>query len=67
MFLTALLMSLSLDTVMSFTMTYVITGWDSDFLLRFGFSWLIGFVVALPTSLMIAPIITKIVRKICKC
>jgi len=40
--LTALLMVVTLDTAMSFTMTSVMTGWTSGFIQRFAGAWLIG-------------------------
>ncbi len=57
-------MVLVLDTAMSFTMTSVFVGWTSVFIQRFAGAWLIGFAVALPTSLAITPLIRKIVKAI---
>jgi hypothetical protein len=63
-FITALFMVLVLDTAMSFTMTSVFVGWTADFIQRFAGAWLIGFAVALPTSLAITPLIRRIVKAI---
>jgi hypothetical protein len=64
--ITALLMVLVLDTVMSFTMTSVFVGWTSGFIQRFAGAWLIGFAVALPTSLAITPLIRRLVKVVCE-
>ncbi len=65
-FVTALLMAVILDTVMSFTMTSVMTGWNSGFIQRFAGAWLIGFAVALPTSLAVTPLIRRLVKAVCE-
>jgi len=65
-FITALFMVVILDTAMSFTMTSVMTGWNSGFIQRFAGAWLIGFAVALPTSLAITPVIRRLVKAVCK-
>jgi hypothetical protein len=65
-FITALLMVLVLDTAMTFTMTSVFIGWTPEFIQRFVGSWLIGFAVALPTSLAITPLIRRLVKVVCE-
>jgi hypothetical protein len=65
-FITALLMVLVLDTAMTFTMTSVFVGWTSGFIQRFAGAWLIGFAVALPTSLAVTPLIRRLVKWICQ-
>jgi hypothetical protein len=65
-FIIALLMVLVLDTVMSFTMTSVFVGWTPVFIQRFAGAWLIGFAVALPTSLAITPLIRRLVKLVCE-
>jgi hypothetical protein len=60
--MTALLMVVILDTTMTFTMTSVFIGWTSEFIQRFVGAWLIGFAVALPTSLAITPLIRRLVK-----
>ena len=59
-------MVLILDSVMSFTMTLVMTGWTAVFIQRFAGAWLIGFAVALPTSLAITPLIRRLVKTVCE-
>ena len=59
--LMALIMTVALDSVMTFTMISVATGWTPGFLNRFVESWLIGFVVALPTSLLVFPLARRLV------
>jgi hypothetical protein len=55
-----------LDTAMTFTMTSVFIGWTTGFIQRFVGAWLIGFAVALPTSLAITPLIRRLVQVICE-
>jgi hypothetical protein len=62
--LVAFCMVLVLDTVMTFTMVSVQVGWSSDFAMRFLRGWLVGFAVALPTSLLAMPLIRKLVKKL---
>ena len=62
--LMALIMTTALDSVMSFTMISVNTGWTPGFLERFVIAWLIGFVVALPTSLLTFPLARKLVNRL---
>ncbi len=59
-------MVLVLDTTMTFTMTSVFIGWTPGFIQRFAGAWLIGFAVALPTSLAITPLIRRLVKIICE-
>jgi hypothetical protein len=56
-------MTLALNTTMTFTMTLVNTGWTAGFLQRFAIGWLISFAVALPTSLLVIPLATRLVDK----
>ena len=65
-FITALLMVVTLDTAMTFTMTSVFIGWTPGFIQRFAGAWLIGFAVAFPTSLAITPLIRKLVKVVCE-
>jgi len=53
-------MTLALDTVMTFTMISINTGWNVGFLQRWLQSWIIGFAVAFPTSLLTLPIARKV-------
>jgi hypothetical protein len=59
-------MVLVLDTTMTFTMTSVFIGWTPGFIQRFTGAWLIGFVVAFPTSLAITPLIRRLLKVICE-
>ncbi len=56
----AFFMTIFLDTAMTFTMTSINTGWTSAFLNRFFQSWIIGFIVALPTSILAIPIARRL-------
>ncbi len=57
-------MTLALDTTMTFTMTTINVGWTPGFLDAFVRGWLIGFVVALPTSLLVIPLAKWLVDKL---
>jgi hypothetical protein len=48
----AFIMTLGLDTVMTFTMISMNVGWTDLFLQKFLQGWLIGFAVAFPTSVV---------------
>ena len=63
-FLIALFMTLALDSTMTFAMTSINTGWTAGFLQRFAKGWAIGFVVALPTSLLVIPLARKLVDRL---
>ena len=62
--LIALIMTMALDSVMTFTMVSVTTGWTAGFLERFVNGWLIGFAVALPTTLLVIPLARKLVNRL---
>jgi hypothetical protein len=62
--LMAIIMTVALDSAMSFTMISVTTGWTPEFLERFVFGWLIGFAVALPTSLLVFPLARRLVNRV---
>ena len=64
--LTALFMTLAIDTTMTFVMTTVNTGWDEGFIFRFFRGWIIGFIVAFPTSILAIPIAKRLVTKLVK-
>ncbi len=51
--LVAFFMTLALDTTMAFVMVTLNTGWNNGFLSRFFNSWIIGFIVAFPTSIFV--------------
>jgi len=62
--LTAIIMTLALDTTMTFTMTTINSGWTAEFLQRFLKGWTIGFAVALPTSLLVIPLARIILKRL---
>ena len=62
--LTATIMTLALDTTMTFTMTTINSGWTAEFLQRFLRGWAIGFAVALPTSILVIPLARMIVKRL---
>jgi len=62
----AFFMTLFLDTAMTFVMISLNTGWDQGFNYRFLNSWLIGFIVAFPTSLLTIPLVSKLADKLVK-
>ena len=57
-------MTLALDTTMTFTMTTINIGWTEAFINRFLNGWVIGFLVAFPTSILIIPLARKLVSKL---
>ena len=62
--LMAIIMTIALDSVMSFTMISINTGWDAGFLQRFVNAWLIGFAVAFPTSLLTFQLARRLINRI---
>jgi hypothetical protein len=62
--LMAFLMTLVLDTVITFTMVSVQVGWTSVFPIAFIVGWFTGFAVGLPTSLLAMPLIMNVVKKL---
>lgn len=62
--LIAFFMTLALDTTMTFTMTTINVGWTEDFLQKFVNAWIIGFIVAFPTSLVVIPLARWVASKI---
>ena len=62
--LTAIIMTIALDSAMTFTMISINTGWTVGFLHRFVNGWLIGFAVAFPTSLLAFQLARRIVNRI---
>jgi len=64
--LTVFFMAITLDTVMTLTMTLLNTGFSPLFLQRFATGWIVGFLVAFPTALIAMPQIRRLVAKIYK-
>ena len=62
--LTAFFMTLALDTTMTFTMTAINIGWTPRFLSSFINGWIIGFVVAFPTSVLVIPLARRLSSKL---
>ena len=56
------LMGLSLSLIMSFTMTVVMVGFTPIFIRAWFTGFVIGSIVSIPTSLILGPIIAKIVE-----
>ncbi len=63
-----LIFGISMSIIMSFTMSFCMTlvnvGFVPHFFLIWGKSFLIGFIVALPTSALAVPISKKVVKKL---
>lgn len=62
----AFFMTLALDTTMTFTMTTLNTGWTEGYIQRFLNSWIIGFIVAFPTSILVIPFARRLATKLVK-
>jgi len=62
--LVAFFMTLALDTTMTFTMTTINIGWTKGFIHKFLNGWIIGFIIAFPTSLIVIPLARWVVSKL---
>lgn len=62
--LVAFFMTIALDTTMTLTMTTINTGWTEEFVHRFLSGWVIGFIVAFPTSILVIPLARRIVARL---
>ena len=62
--LLAFFMTLAIDTTMSFVMVTLNTGWNEGFIYRFLKNWVIGFIVAFPTSILAIPFARKLAMKL---
>ena len=58
------LMSLGMSFVMSFTMTLINVGFSPFFFGKWMKAFLIGFLVGLPTSIVIIPAVRRILNKL---
>jgi len=56
----AFFMTIIIDTTMTFTMTSINIGWTANFPLVFLQGWIIGFIVALPTSILAIPLARRL-------
>ncbi len=59
-----LLVSIIMSLIMSFVLTYINIGWQPHFLMIWLRAFGISFAVALPVSLIIVPVIRKLLDKI---
>lgn len=57
----AIVMAILMSCVMSFVITVFNVGFPSDILTRWLHAWSFGFVVALPTVMLIAPVARRLV------
>ena len=62
--LVAFFMTLALDTTLTFTMTMINTGLTEAFIHRFFNGWVIGFIVAFPTSILVIPLAKRLVSNL---
>ena len=62
--LVAFFMTLALDTAMTFTMTSLNIGWTSNFFQVFFKNWMIGFMIAFPTSILVLPLARRLASKL---
>lgn len=60
----SMIMALMMSFAMSMVMTYVAVGLVPNFIIIWGKSFLVGFIVALPTALIVFPIAKKIVDRV---
>ena len=60
----ASIMAVAMGFFMSFFLTWINTGMEEGFILRWGHSFFVGVCVAFPTSLIIAPVAQKVVSKV---
>ena len=61
-----LLMGFGMSLLMTLIITYVNTGMDKGYLIRFLKAWAVGLPIAITTALLVGPILKKLVDKITK-
>ena len=61
-----LVMGFSMSLLMTLIITYVNTGMDKGYLIRFLKAWAVGLPIAITTALLVGPILKKLVDKITK-
>ena len=61
-----LVMGFGMSLLMTLIITYVNTGMDKGYLIRFLKAWAVGLPIAITTALLIGPITKKFVDKITK-
>ena len=50
--------------IMSLVITYINTGMDSEFLIRWNKAWLVAFPIAIIAAIIVSPVAKKITNKI---
>lgn len=60
----ATIMAIAMGFFMSFFLTWINTGFTNNFILRWLKSFALGVLIAFPTSLIVAPIAQRIVKKV---
>jgi len=61
-----LVMGFGMSLLMTLIITYVNTGMDKGYLIRFLKAWAVGLPIAITTALLVGPITKKFVDKITK-
>ena len=61
-----LVMGFSMSLLMTLIITYVNTGMDNEYPIRFLKAWAVGLPIAITTALLVGPITKKFVDKITK-
>ena len=61
-----LIMGFGMSLFMTLIITYINTGFDSDYPIRFFKAWSIGLPIAIVTSLLVGPIAKRFVDRITK-
>ena len=61
-----LVMGFGMSLLMTLIITYVNTGMDKGYLIRFLKAWAVGLPIAITTALLVGPILKKLVDKITK-
>jgi len=62
-FIHALIMAFFMSLIMSLTMTAINVGWSETLLTVWPKGWLVGFIVGLPTAIVVGPIAGKMVER----
>ena len=52
-----------MSIIMSLVITYINTGMDSEFLIRWGKAWLVAFPIAIIAAIIVVPLAKKIANK----
>ncbi len=60
---TTLLLSFCMSGTISFAMTAINSGFAGAFVARWAHNYLIAFIVALPTSLIVRPVVKRFIEK----